>query len=64
MTNVEAALALLSDGMTLGLGSGRAAERFLAALASAVPAGLAVRGVPTSEATAAVLARQAGIPIR
>ncbi|HXD87518.1 MAG TPA: ribose-5-phosphate isomerase RpiA [Urbifossiella sp.] len=62
MTNVEAALAMVANGMTLGLGSGHAAERFIAALGARVRAGLAVRGVPTSQASAA-LAVQAGIPL-
>jgi len=62
MTNVEAALAMVTNGMTVGLGSGHAAERFIAALGQRVRAGLAVRGVPTSRASA-TLAVQAGIPL-
>ncbi len=58
----ERALALVRDGDTVGLGSGRAAAAFLHALAARIGAGLAVRGVPTSEATAA-LARALGIPL-
>lgn len=62
MTNVETALGMVTDGMTLGLGSGHAAERFLAALGERVRAGLKVRGVPTSKHTAE-LATAAGIPL-
>lgn len=58
----ERALALVRDGDVVGLGSGRAAAAFLHALAARIRAGLAVRGVPTSEATAA-LARALGIPL-
>ena len=57
MTNVEKALVLVSDGMTLGLGSGRAAERFVTALGDRVRGGLKVRGVPTSRATAELAVR-------
>ncbi|MCA9512053.1 MAG: ribose-5-phosphate isomerase RpiA, partial [Myxococcales bacterium] len=45
-----------------GLGTGRAATAFVRALGARVAAGLRVRGVPTSEATAAV-AREVGIPL-
>ena len=62
MTNVEYALQFVTDGMSLGLGSGRAAERFISALGDRVRAGLTIRAVPTSRASAA-LARQAGIPL-
>ncbi|HEY2911117.1 MAG TPA: ribose-5-phosphate isomerase RpiA [Gemmataceae bacterium] len=62
MTNVEAALAMVANGMTVGLGSGHAAERFIAALGQRARAGLTIRGVPTSKASAA-LAVQAGIPL-
>jgi ribose 5-phosphate isomerase A len=49
MTNVDAALAMISDGMTVGLGSGSASERFLKGLGDRVAAGtLRIRGVPTS----------------
>ena len=48
--------------MTLGLGSGRASERFVAALGERVRAGLKVRGVPTSSGTAR-LAQTAGVPL-
>lgn len=62
MTNVEKALGLVSDGMTLGLGSGKASERFVTALGERVRGGLRVRGVPTSSGTAA-LARKVGVPL-
>lgn len=62
MTNVEAALALVADGMTLGLGSGKASEKFVAALGERVRAGLKVRGVPTSRGTAE-LATRVGVPL-
>ncbi len=53
----EAALALVVDGMRLGLGTGSTAEFFLRALAAA---GLDIVGVPTSDRTAA-LCRELGI---
>jgi ribose 5-phosphate isomerase A len=62
MTNVEAALALVTDGMTLGLGSGKASEKFIAALGERVKAGLKVRGVPTSHGSAE-LATRVGVPL-
>jgi ribose 5-phosphate isomerase A len=46
----------------LGLGTGRAATAFVAELGKRVAAGLAVRGVATSETTAR-LAREFGIPL-
>lgn len=57
-----AALSLVSPGMTLGLGTGRAAEAFLRKLGEAVRGGLAVRGVPTSRKSE-MLARAEGIPL-
>lgn len=62
MTNVEAALALVADGMTLGLGSGKASEKFITALGDRVRAGLRVRGVPTSRGSAE-LATRVGVPL-
>jgi ribose 5-phosphate isomerase A len=50
------------EGVGIGLGSGRAAAAFVRALGARVRQGLRVRGVPTSEATAA-LAREVGIPL-
>lgn len=57
-----AALEFVRDGQTLGLGTGRAAAAFVRALGARVAKGLRVRGVPTSEATAAI-AREVGIPL-
>jgi len=55
----EAAAALVRDGMTLGYGTGRAAAAALEALARRK---LEIRGVPTSERTAA-LCRTLGLPL-
>src|SRR5207245_2261432 len=60
MTIYERALELVRDGTTIGLGSGRASTEFLKLLGARVEAGLDVRGVPTSRATAK-LAMQLGI---
>lgn len=49
----ERAVALVRDGMRVGLGTGSTAAHFVAALGDRVRAGLAVVGVPTSEATRA-----------
>jgi ribose 5-phosphate isomerase A len=49
-------------GVLVGLGSGRAASAFVRALGARARQGLPVRGVPTSEATAA-LAREVGIAL-
>ena len=56
------ALEFVRDGMTLGLGTGRAAFAFVRALGARVAEGLEVKGVPTSEATAE-LARELGIAL-
>lgn len=53
----EAALEWVSDGMTLGLGTGRAAAAFVHALGKRVANGLRVTGVPTSIATAELAVR-------
>jgi ribose 5-phosphate isomerase A len=58
----EAAAALVEDGMTVGLGTGSTAAWFVRALGERVAAGLKVRGVPTSQATAA-LAAELNIPL-
>lgn len=58
----QAALEWVRDGMTLGLGTGRAAAAFVEALGERVANGLQITGVPTSEATAK-LARSLGIPL-
>jgi ribose 5-phosphate isomerase A len=57
-----AALDMIQDGFTVGLGSGRAATAFVRGLGERVQAGLSVQGVPTSQATAN-LAEQWGIPL-
>lgn len=62
MTLESYALEQVRPGNVLGLGSGRAAERFVRALAARVAAGLDVRGIPTSRATED-LARSLGIPV-
>lgn len=56
------ALEFVRPGTVLGLGTGRAATAFVAELGERVAAGLAVRGVPTSETTAR-LARELRIPL-
>lgn len=56
------AVALVEEGATVGLGSGRAASAFIEALGQRVRGGLRVSGVATSEGTAA-LARRLGIPL-
>jgi ribose 5-phosphate isomerase A len=58
----QRALEFVQDGQALGLGSGKASTAFIRALGRRVQAGLRVRGVPTSESTAA-LARELGIPL-
>jgi ribose 5-phosphate isomerase A len=68
MTDQEAAalgaeaLAHVKPGDVVGLGTGQAASAFIHALGTAVKAGLAVTGVPTSK-TSATLARTLGIPL-
>lgn len=56
------ALNFVRPGMTVGLGTGRAAAAFIQALGERVAGGLEVRGVATSNASAA-LAREFGIPL-
>ncbi len=58
----RAALAYVSDGMKLGIGTGSTAEEFVRLLAERVNGGLQVIGVPTSERTAA-LCRELGVPL-
>ncbi|MBC8132135.1 MAG: ribose-5-phosphate isomerase RpiA [Deltaproteobacteria bacterium] len=58
----HSALAMVRDGSTVGLGTGRAAAAFIAALGARMRQGFVVTGVPTSLA-AAQLARAAGIPL-
>ena len=62
MSIAEHALSYVADGQVLGLGTGRAATEFVQALGQRVRAGLRVRGVPTSKATAD-LAAKLGIPL-
>jgi ribose 5-phosphate isomerase A len=56
------ALDLIGDGTMVGLGSGRAAEAFVALLAQRIRAGLRVTAVPTSHATER-RARALGVPL-
>ena len=58
----EAAAGRGENGMTVGLGTGSTAAWFVKALAARLGPGFAVKGVPTSEATA-TLARELGIPL-
>lgn len=53
---------LVQDGMTIGLGTGSTANAVVRELAVRIGAGLRMRGVATSEKTAA-LARELGIPL-
>lgn len=62
MTAAERALEFIEDGFVVGLGTGRAATAFVHALGQRVQAGLRIRGVPTSEASA-TLAQRLGIPL-
>lgn len=57
-----AALSLVTDGMRVGLGTGRAASAFIAALGARCRGGCAIHGVATSRASAE-LAQAAGIPL-
>lgn len=56
------AVEFVRDGMVVGLGTGSTAKHMVLALGDKVRAGMSVRGVPTSQETAA-LARQAGIAL-
>ena len=58
----EAALALVENGMKLGLGTGRAAEAFIRRLGERVRDGFEVMGVTTSERSER-LARELSIPL-
>src|SRR5262245_44260563 len=53
-----AALSRVSDGMLLGLGTGRAAEAFIRKLGERVRGGLRIRGVATSDRSAALARRE------
>ncbi|RWC92009.1 MAG: ribose-5-phosphate isomerase RpiA [Mesorhizobium sp.] len=56
------ALAHVTDGMRLGIGTGTTAEEFVRLLADKVASGMTIIGVPTSERTAA-LCRELGVPL-
>lgn len=56
------AVEFVRDGMVVGLGTGSTAKHMVVALGEHVRAGMKLRGVPTSQETAA-LAREAGIPL-
>jgi ribose 5-phosphate isomerase A len=58
----ESAVAQVSSGMIVGLGTGSTAEFALLALARRIREGLRITGVPTSEHTVA-RARELGIPL-
>lgn len=58
----EHALAMIADGMTVGLGSGSTAEFALVGLAARLGRGLHVMGVATSERIA-TLAHEHGVPL-
>jgi ribose 5-phosphate isomerase A len=62
MTIYERALDFLTADTTIGLGSGRASGRFITLLGDRVRAGLAIRGVPTSEESQR-LAETVGVPL-
>jgi ribose 5-phosphate isomerase A len=56
------AVEFVRDGMVVGLGTGSTAKHMVVALGEKIRAGMSLRGVPTSQETAA-LAKQAGIPL-
>jgi ribose 5-phosphate isomerase A len=56
------AVEFVQDGMIVGLGTGSTAKHMIVALGEKVRAGMRVRGVPTSQETAA-LARHSGIAL-
>lgn len=56
------AVEFVRDGMVVGLGTGSTAKHLVIALGEKVCSGMKLRGVPTSQETAA-LAKQAGIPL-
>jgi ribose 5-phosphate isomerase A len=63
MTIIERALELAPNGSRIGLGSGHAAEAFVKAIGGRIRnEGLNVYGVPTSEQTASLAARE-GVPL-
>lgn len=56
------AIEFVRDGMVVGLGTGSTTKHLLVALGEQVRAGMKLRGVPTSQETAAI-ARESGIPL-
>ncbi len=58
----DKALELVQEGMLIGLGSGSTARYFTEGVSRLVAAGMKVRGVPTSRATAE-LAAELGVPV-
>lgn len=58
----EAAMELVEEGMTIGLGTGSTAKHFVELLAEEIADGLMVKGVPTSEETQR-LAESLGVPL-
>lgn len=58
----QKAVDLIEPNTVVGLGTGSAATQFIEALGARVKGGLKVRGIPTSDASAA-LAKQLGIPL-
>jgi ribose 5-phosphate isomerase A len=62
MTIADRALESISADNIIGLGTGRAATAFIESLGKRVQAGLHIRGVPTSQASAD-LATRLGIPL-
>lgn len=58
----RAAVEYVKDGQVVGLGTGSTAKHMIRALGEKVRAGMNLRGVPTSQETAA-LAKQAGIQL-
>lgn len=56
------AVAMLADGMVVGLGSGSTAEFALSAMARRIAEGLRVTGIPTSDRIAE-LAQRRGVPL-
>lgn len=58
----RAALALVEDGMKIGIGTGSTADEFVRLLAEKIANGLSIIGVPTSEKTAE-LCRELSVPL-
>jgi ribose 5-phosphate isomerase A len=56
------AVEFIRDGMVVGLGTGSTAKHMIIALGEKVRTGMKLRGVPTSQETAA-LAKRSGIPL-